>query len=184
MIVAKDSQPSQPVDVEKGPSSPAGASASASASSPPLVVLSPPPAEQTSPTQATGVAPPAYSFLPSAAATGVSTDHELVNTVPSAQPPMGHSGSHRRHTSSSEYSDRDNREHSAWRACSRGLFMMVIAPIAAFLAALYGAGKMVEGIGKGLSMGPEAAYRAYKKSEERDMERQGRSKKAGSSSPV
>ncbi len=55
------------------------------------------------------------------------------------------------------------------RALSTGLLAIVVPPIAvggvaiaATGAVLYGSGKLVEGIGRGISVGPEMAWKAYK----------------------
>ncbi|KAM5538611.1 hypothetical protein V8D89_007640 [Ganoderma adspersum] len=49
------------------------------------------------------------------------------------------------------------------RAVGQGMFALVALPVVAAAAAVYGSGKLVEGIGRGLSTGPEAVLRAYKK---------------------
>ncbi len=43
------------------------------------------------------------------------------------------------------------------------MFALVAIPVVAAAAALYGSGKAVEGIGRGMSAGPQAALRAYRK---------------------
>ncbi|OJT12808.1 hypothetical protein TRAPUB_10643 [Trametes pubescens] len=161
MIVAKDVKPevvlTSPTEYEA--SSPG---ASASASSPPLAIMSPPP-EQPLPTPAAHMAPPAYSVLPAAGASQPSSSTRGISDGPTL---VGRDRDYAESTSS-----RSTNEHSAGHAFSRGLLVMVLSPVAAFLAALWGAGKLVEGIGKGLSMGPEAAYKAHQAREERRIER-------------
>ncbi|KAI1794782.1 hypothetical protein LXA43DRAFT_1112257 [Ganoderma leucocontextum] len=49
------------------------------------------------------------------------------------------------------------------KAVGQGMFALVAMPVVATAAALYGSGKLVEGIGRGLSAGPEAVLKAYKK---------------------
>ncbi|KAI0366650.1 hypothetical protein BV20DRAFT_636396 [Pilatotrama ljubarskyi] len=124
-------------------------------------------------------APPAYTMLPH----GNGTDQQQ-------RPGTGQgSGStpRTRGRSNDDEDDEDEddkssahspREHSAGRAFSKGMLVILSAPVfvagaglAGVLAVLYGAGKLIEGIGKGLSMGPEAAYRKYQAREERKMER-------------
>ena len=45
----------------------------------------------------------------------------------------------------------------------QGMFALVAMPVVAAAAAVYGSGKLVEGIGRGLSAGPEAVLRAYRR---------------------
>lgn len=165
MIVAKDVKPevvlTSPTEYEA--SSPG---ASASASSPPLVIMSPPPEhEQPLPTPAAHMAPPAYSVLPAAGASHSPSSPRGISDGPTLV------GRERERDYAPSTASRSTNEHSAGHAFSRGLLVMVLSPVAAFLAALWGAGKLVEGIGKGLSMGPEAAYKAHLAREERRMER-------------
>ena len=49
------------------------------------------------------------------------------------------------------------------KAIGQGVVTIVALPVIATAAALYGSGKLVEGIGKGLSVGPEALLKSYRK---------------------
>lgn len=49
--------------------------------------------------------------------------------------------------------------------------MMALLPVVAFLALLWAVGKVIEGTGKWLVKGPEAAYRSYQVREERKESR-------------
>ncbi|KAH9851647.1 hypothetical protein C2E23DRAFT_233656 [Lenzites betulinus] len=146
----------------------------ASSSSP--IVMSPPPVEQQPiPNMTAAAAPPAYTPLP---AGGSSSGQAATQASPA---PAGVSERHpapeRHHArSASEYSGAEH-EHSAARAFARGMLVIVMFPLIAFLGALYGVGKIIEGTGKGLAAGPESAYRSYRAREAREQEER-RSKRA------
>ncbi|KAI0357330.1 hypothetical protein OH77DRAFT_1519275 [Trametes cingulata] len=125
---------------------------------------------ETSPASApANAAPPAYSMLPNG------TDQPTYAQDPTSPRTRDQ---HDQHDDDKSSGHSSRREHSAGRAFTKGMLVIVSAPVfvagaglAGMLAVLYGAGKLIEGIGKGLSMGPEAAYRKYQAREERKMER-------------
>ncbi|KAI0695776.1 hypothetical protein C8T65DRAFT_40506 [Cerioporus squamosus] len=89
--------------------------------------------------------------------------------------PYPSSSSHRHSKSQPELTSppREHKQRSSGakfvRAVSTGLLAIVLPPIAvggvaiaATGVVLYGGGKLVEGIGRGISVGPEMAWKAYK----------------------
>ncbi|KAI0326899.1 hypothetical protein GY45DRAFT_1328361 [Cubamyces sp. BRFM 1775] len=88
------------------------------------------------------------------------------------------------------YDDDEYDRRGPMRTFARGMKAILYAPllvlaagIAAMLGVLYGSGKLVEAIGKGLSLGPETAYEWYRAREERRAarraEKQARRRKMG-----
>ncbi|KAI0647678.1 hypothetical protein C8Q79DRAFT_951424 [Trametes meyenii] len=122
-------------------------------------------------------APPEYTLYndvsqppPSSIPTGVSGSATLANDDRSSQ-------------------SSGKREHGAASALGKGLYAIGAAPVvfvgaglAAMLAVLYGAGKLIEGFGKGVAIGPEVAYKAYKDRDARKAEKKAAKKKARSRS--
>ena len=53
------------------------------------------------------------------------------------------------------------------KAVGQGMFALVAMPVVVTAGALYGSGKLVEGIGRGLSAGPGAVLKAYRKIDEK-----------------
>lgn len=163
MIVKNDSKS------EVAFTSPTGyetSSPGASASSPPLVVTSPS-SEQPLPTPAAHTAPPAYSVHSTAGPSQPSSSTRGISDGPGT--PVVNRDRDRGYVAPA--SSRSTKEHSSGHAISRGILMMAVLPVVAFLALLWAVGKVIEGTGKWLVKGPEAAYRSYQVREERKESR-------------
>ncbi|OJT01633.1 hypothetical protein TRAPUB_7891 [Trametes pubescens] len=165
MIVTKDSKP------EVTFTSPTGYEASspgASASSPPPVNMSPLSGPPVPSSAATMPAPPAYSVVSAASPSQPSTSTRGTSDGPTrvVDRDRGYVA-----PAPSRLTKVQTNEQNAGHAVSRGLFVMFMLPVVAFLALLWAVGKVIEGTGRWLVIGPEAAYRSYKAREERKIER-------------
>ncbi|KAI0669153.1 hypothetical protein C8Q78DRAFT_198519 [Trametes maxima] len=119
-------------------------------------------------------------------------EYTLYNDAPQPPPssiPTGVSGSRTLADDERSSQSSGKREHGAASALGKGLYAIGAAPVvfvgaglAAMLAVLYGAGKLIEGLGKGVAIGPEVAYKAYKDRDARKAEKKAAKKKGRSRS--
>ncbi|KAI0820469.1 hypothetical protein BC628DRAFT_1422957 [Trametes gibbosa] len=131
----------------------------ATSSSSPIAMHPPPPAANP---PASAALPPAYTALPHNTSSSAAPHPATAPTrVPARSP------TERQHASSASVPE---DEHSAGRTFARGVFLIVMGPLVALLAALYGVGKVIEAMGKALYVFPEATYRSYQAREARKVE--------------